>query len=122
MDNSVLKKRLSTFRSSEGYLVGVSSEVLYDLLRAWEAWTGKPKEFYSSIGVSSNQIAFLLGKAKKMAREGKFPAEEFREIQLPPGVNTVASSGCCIELAYSDGRLIRFAQVDLLVEFLKKAA
>lgn len=120
MDNSVLKKRLSTFRSKEGYLVGVSSDVLYELLRAWEAWTGKPKDFYSSIGVSSNQIAFLLGKAKKMAREGKFPAEEFREIQLSAA--TASSGGCAIELAWGDGKVIRFGQVDLLVDFLKKAA
>lgn len=120
MDNSVLKKRLSTFRSKEGYLVGVSPDVLHELLRAWEGWVGKPKDFYSSIGVSSNQIAFLLGKAKKMAREGKFPAEEFKEIQLP-GV-APSSGGCAIELAWADGKLIRFAQVDLLVEFLKKAA
>jgi hypothetical protein len=119
MDNTVLKKRLSTFRSNEGYLVGVSPDVLHELLRAWEAWTGKPKDFYSSIGVSSNQIAFLLGKAKKMAREGKFPAEEFKEIQLPA---THSGSGCAIELAWADGKVIRFGQVDLLVEFLKKAA
>lgn len=120
MDNSVLKKRLSTFRSKEGYLVGVSLDVLHELLRAWEAWVGKPKDFYSSIGVSSNQIAFLLGKAKKMAREGRFPAEEFKEIQLP--AMHPSSGGCTIELAWTDGKVIRFGQVDLLVEFLKKAA
>ena len=120
MDNSVLKKRLSTFRSKDGYLVGVSPEVLHELLRAWEGWSGKPKEFYSSIGVSYNQVAFLLGKAKKMAREGKFPAEEFKEIQLPMGVPV--GGGCGIELALSEGKVIRFGQVDLLIEFLKKAA
>jgi hypothetical protein len=120
MDNSVLKKRLSTFRSKEGFLVGVSSDVLHELLRAWEAWTGKPKDFYSSIGVSYNQIAFLLGKAKKLAREGKFPTEEFREIQLP--LTQSGGGGCAIELAWPDGKVIRFGQVDLLVEFLKKAA
>jgi|GEM_PF-4554799 len=43
MDNTILKKKLSTFRSSEGYLVGVSPEVLHDLLRAWESWTGVSK-------------------------------------------------------------------------------
>ena len=57
MDNTVLKKKLSTFRSKEGYLVGVSADVLQELLRAWEAWTGKSKDFYRSIGVSQKQIA-----------------------------------------------------------------
>lgn len=120
MDNTVLKKKLSTFRSKDGYLVGVSSDVLHELLRAWEGWTGKPKDFYKSIGVSYNQIAFLLGKAKKMAREGQFPAEEFKEIQLP-AVSAVGGS-CSIELALAEGKLIRFCQVDQLLEFLKKAA
>jgi len=32
--------------------------------------------------VNQNQVAFLLGKAKKMARDGAFPAEEFKEVQL----------------------------------------
>jgi len=124
MDNTVLKKKLSTFRSKEGYLVGVTPEVLHDLLRAWEGWTGKSSEFYRSIGVSQKQIAFLLGKAKKLAREGGFPAEEFKEIQLPGIGDSPAAStgGCGIELAWAEGKLIRFGQVDQLIEFLKKAA
>jgi len=120
MDNTVLKKKLSTFRSKEGYLVGVSADVLHELLRAWEGWTGKPKDFYRSIGVNQNQIAFLLGKAKRLAREGQFPAEEFKEVQLP--AISAAGGNCSIELALAEGRLIRFCQVDQLVEFLKKAA
>jgi hypothetical protein len=120
MDNTVLKKKLSTFRSSEGYLVGVSSEVLHDLLRAWEGWTGKPKDFYRSIGVNSNQIAFLLGKAKKLAREGKFPAEEFKEVQLEGVVSAAPCAG--IEVNWAPGRVIRFPHVDQLLEFLKKTA
>jgi hypothetical protein len=120
MDNTVLKKRLSTFRSKEGYLVGVSADVLHDLLRAWEGWTGKPNDFYRSIGVNQNQIAFLLGKAKKLAREGRFPAEEFKEVQLDGVVPANPCSG--IELSWGQGRVIRFPQVDQLLEFLKKAA
>jgi hypothetical protein len=121
MDNTVLKKKLSTFRSKEGYLVGVSADVLQELLRAWESWTGKSTDFYRSIGVSQKQIAFLLGKAKKMAREGGFPAEEFKEIQVAPGVVN-SNSGCVIELAWDQGKLIRFCQVEQLVDFLKKVA
>lgn len=83
MENAILKKKLSTFRSQEGYLLGVTNDVLYEVLRSWEAWTGTSKDFYKSIGVSQRQMAVLLGKAKKMAREGGFPAEEFKEVQLP---------------------------------------
>lgn len=120
MDNTILKKKLSTFRSSEGYLVGVSPEVLHDLLRAWESWTGVTKDFYRSIGVNQNQVAFLLGKAKKMAREGGFPAEEFKEVQLGSVVGTSPCNG--IELSWEQGKVIRFQQVEQLIDFLKKVA
>ena len=121
MDNAILKKKLSTFRSSEGYLVGVSNEVLHDLLRAWEGWTGKSIDFYRSIGVNQKQLAFLLGKAKKMAREGAFPAEEFKEIKIDSGI--VTGTPCNgIELNWEGGKVIRFPQVEQLLEFLKKAA
>lgn len=120
MDNTVLKKKLSTFRSKEGYFVGVTPEVLYELLRAWETWTGSLKEFYQSIGVSHRQAAGLLGKAKKMKREGSFPAEEFKEVQLAGVVSYAPCAG--IELSWSEGKVIRFPQVDQLLEFLKKAA
>ena len=121
MDNTILKKKLSTFRSKEGYLIGVSADVMHELLRAWEGWTGSSKDFYRSIGVSQKQIAFLLGKAKKMAREGGFPAEEFKEVQLAAGG---AAGGPCIgiELQWEAGKIIRFPAVEQLVEFLKKAA
>ena len=86
-----------------------------------EGWTGKPKDFYRSIGVNSNQIAFLLGKAKKMAREGQFPAEEFKEVQLD---GIVGSTGSCsgIELCWDQGKVIRFPLVEQLIDFLKKVA
>jgi len=122
MDNTILKKKLSTFRSQEGYLLGVSADVLQELLRAWEGWTGSSKDFYKSIGVSQRQMAVLLGKAKKIHREGGFPAEEFKEIQLAGGVPTGAGSACGIELSWEGGKLIRFCEVSQLVEFLKKAA
>jgi hypothetical protein len=118
----VLKKKLSTFRSKEGYLVGVSADVLQELLRAWEGWTGKPKDFYRSIGVNQNQIAFLLGKAKKMAREGGFPAEEFKEVQLPVVGGVVGGPCTGIELQLDGGRIIRFPSVEPLIDFLKKSA
>jgi hypothetical protein len=123
MDNTVLKKKLSTFRSKEGYLIGVSADVLHELLRAWEGWTGDSKDFYRSIGVNQRQIAFLLGKAKKMAREGGFPAEEFRELQLPVSTGSGGGGPCIgIELQLDGGKIIRFPSVEPLIDFLKKSA
>lgn len=124
MDNIILKKKLSTFKSASGRLLRISPDVLLEVLRAWESWTGNSKEFYRSIGVGQKQMAKILGKAKKLCRDGAFPAEEFKEISLPAASISagVASNVYSIELAMETGKLIRFGQVEQLVEFLKKAA
>jgi hypothetical protein len=124
MDNTILRKKLSTFKSPKGNLIGVSPEVLYELLKAWEGWDGPSREFYQSIGVNRRQAARILGKAKQMSRQGAFPAEEFKEISLSPaGVGSGGLPPCNgIELCWEQGKVIRFPQVDQLLEFLKKAA
>jgi hypothetical protein len=73
MENIVLKKKLSTFKSPEGSLTKVSDEVIFEVLCAWEQWTGTSKNFYSSIGVTSPQMGTLIGKTKKLKGEGHFP-------------------------------------------------
>ena len=58
-----------------------------------------------------------MGKAKKLKREG-YQASGFQEIKIeqPSG-----DSHFQIEILW-DNRPIRFGEVDLLVDFLKKAA
>ena len=124
IDHTVLKKRLSTYESEKGRIRNVPAEVLSEVLRAWESWTGTSKDFYSSVGVSQKQMAVLIGKAKKMKREGHFPADEFQEIQIGGGGSSPTSSGgpfpgfgacgsgTAIELCWSEGKMIRFGQVD----------
>lgn len=122
-DHTILKKRLSTYRSEKDRIRKVPAEVLSELLRAWESWTGTSKDFYTSIGVSPKQMAVLVGKAKKLKREGHFPAEEFQEIRVDPVAGGGScGSGSCIELNWSEGKVIRFGQVEQLVDFLKKVA
>lgn len=57
-----------------------------------------------------------------MCREGGFPASEFSEVTadslLPQGV--APCSG--IELTWEQGKVIRFPQVEQLIDFLKKVA
>lgn len=125
MDIEVLKKKISTFRG-EGGRVKINDEaLLMEILMAWEQWKGPIKEFYRAIGISHTGMASILGKAKKLRREGHFPAEEFKEVKVVDGDGTQASglTGCnVIELSWENGRLIRFGQVEQLIEFLKKAA
>lgn len=122
MDNAVLKKKLSTFRSEKGSLIRLTPDILFEVLRAWESWTGSSKEFYRSIGASQKQMAGVLGKAKRMYRDGAFPAEEFREVKVAADPGSPAGSSCGIEVVWEQGRVIRFCQVEQLVDFLKKAA
>ena len=96
--------------------------LLLEILETWEQWTGPASGFYSALGISSKGIASIIGRAKRLKREG-FPAGGggFKEIQLQA---PAAGGGPCsgIELCWSGGQIIRFPQVDQLLEFLKKAA
>ncbi len=124
MDNVTLKKKLSSYLSVKGQLRNVSDELLFDLLRNWEDWTGTASDFYRTLGFSHRQMAKLLGKAKKLQREGVFGTQGFKEIQLDSEISLPINPSKCpaIELDLKDGKLIRFYQVEHLIEFLKKVA
>ena len=123
MDLEILNKKVSSYRDTAGRVRKVSDELLLEILEAWEQWTGPAKGFYTALGVSSKGIASIIRKAKKLKREG-FPTGDFREIKIDSAESASGTSGPCtgIELIWNQGKLIRFPQVDQLVEFLKKAA
>ncbi len=119
MDMEVLKKRVSTFRGDGGKVRITDDQLYLEILLAWEQWKGSSKDFFRSIGVSKSGLAAILGKAKRMRREGKFPVEEFKEIK----VEAPSSSPCTgVEIVWESGRLIRFQQVEQLIDFLKKVS
>jgi hypothetical protein len=124
MDNSILKKKLSAFVTEKGYVKGVPDDVLYEMLVAWEQWTGSGKEFFRALGLSPSQVGPLLGKAKKLKREGRFGEGEFKAVKIDSAVSLPVDQGPCAgaEVVWSNGRVIRFSQVDLLLDFLKKSA
>ena len=126
MENIVLKKKLSTFKTPKGSLTKVSDEVLFDVLCAWEQWTGPSKGFYRAIDVTAPQMGTLIGKAKKLKREGHFPEELFTELKIASkdGIDIPESQNgnAPIEIRWEQGKVISFYQVDHLVDFLKKVA
>jgi len=126
MDNVTLKKKLSTYLSDKGQLRNLSADVLYEVLVAWENWTGPSKDFYRSLGFTHRQMAGLIGKAKKLKREGHFGEGEFKQVRIDQPVEPMPSSlsGPCptVELVWHNGQLIRFSAVDQLMDFLKKSA
>jgi hypothetical protein len=124
MDMEVLKKKISTFRGEGGRVRITDDALLMEILMAWEQWKGPIKKFYHAIGISHAGMASIMGKAKKLRREGHFPVEEFKEVKIADGGTQVSSLADCnvIELSWENGRVIRFGQVEQLIDFLKKAA
>jgi hypothetical protein len=124
MDNLTLRKRLMTFKSSKGSLTKVSDELLFDIIRSWETWAGTSTELAKELGINVKQLSFIVRKAKKLHREGRFPESEFKEIKLNYESGQIIESVPCsgVEIIWNNGKVIRFSQVDLLVDFLKKAA
>lgn len=125
MEIEVLKKKISTYRSPKGRVSKLSDDLLYEVLLAWENWTGSRLSFYSAIGVSQKGFASILGKAKKLKREGYFPAEEFKEIQVEGAAGSALSapgSTGAIILRWDKKSVIKFPSVDPLVDFLKKVS
>ncbi len=119
MDLEILKKKLSSFKTDGGRVTKVSNDMLLEILSAWEHWTGSGREFYKGIGISQKGIASVLGKAKRLKREGH--AAPFQEmsvegITMSEGTPTLI---CDIELQ-DKNKIIRFRKVDLLLEYLKK--
>src|SRR5450631_4482396 len=108
MDLEVLKKKISTFRGEGGRVRITDDQLLMEILSAWEQWTGPGNEFYRAIGVSSKGMASVIGKAKKLRREGHFPAEEFKEIKVEGLAAGVTGPCTGIELCWTEGRIIRF--------------
>lgn len=125
MDNAILKKRLNTYKSSKGTLKDVSDEVVMEVLRAWENWPGTSADLYRDLGLSKMQMVTMIQKAKRLVKSGAvFPESEFKEIKLDSTTGQIQEFGPCVgaELVWNNGRLIRFSQIDLLLDFLKKAA
>ena len=124
MDNVTLKKKLSTYESDKGYLRGVSDDILYEVLVAWENWTGTGTEFYRSLGFTQKQMAGIIGKTKKLKREGHFGSQEFKPVRVEGVSATTVTEGPCAaaELVLGNGQVVRFSGVDHLMDFLKKSA
>jgi hypothetical protein len=123
MDNTIMKKRLNTFKSDGGRLKKVSNDLLIDFLRSYEQWPGSAADFFRDVGISKQQFAVLMKKAKRLCREGHHPENsEFKEISIEGVIPSQASVMAGIELSWENGKVIRFPQVDQLIDFLKKAA
>jgi hypothetical protein len=124
MDLSVLAKKISSYRSPKGQVRNLPNELLAEILHAWEQWTGSGVGFYSAIGVNQKKMAKIMGKAKQLKRDGAFDGLNFTEVVLDQDSGQVMELPPCsgLELVWEGGRIIRFSRVEMLLDFLKKAA
>ena len=122
MDNAILKKRLNTFKSAKGIIRKVSDEVVIDILRAWENWPGRTVDLYRELGLSKMQMAIMIKKAKQLIKSGIVVESEFKEVNLNSLMGASATMVGPIEVSWDKGKVIRFSEVDQLVDFLKKVA
>lgn len=118
MDTTILKKRLTTYKSSGGRLSRVDDEVVLEVLRAWENWPGTAAELYRELGLSKMQLVTMIQKAKRLVKKGAVTGGDFKEISVSSVVEG-SGSGYGIELIWEKGQVIRFRAVAQLVEFLK---
>ena len=118
MDLEVLKKKISTFRGDGGKVRITDDILLLEILSEWENWTGPADGFYKAIGVSAKGMGSIIGRAKKLRREG-FPAQDFKEIKID---STQLNPCTGLEIVWDNGKVIRFQQVEYLIDFLKKVS
>ena len=125
MDLTVLRKKINTFRTGGGHLRKVSDELLGELLHAWENWTGSGSAFYKELGVDHRKMGKLMGKAKRLKREGFFDGVDFKEIGVVNDIESITpismsrDTSCGIELVWR-GHVIRFRDNALLLDFLER--
>lgn len=122
MDLSVLKKRLSSFKTKGGSFTKVSDDLLVDILRVWESWTGNSKDLYQGLGIKSYQLGSFINKGKRLSKKGNYGGSEFKELKLDTLVGGSTAMASPIEVNWDNGKVIRFSQVEQLVDFLKKVA
>jgi hypothetical protein len=114
MDLAILEKKISSYKTATVKLTKVPDELIMEILGNWERWTGPAAGFYSEIGVSAKKMAGIIGKGKKLKRDGFFSVSDFTELKLSDD-NTQRVLGPCngVEVLWDGGKVLSFGQIDL---------
>ena len=96
MDNAVLKKRLNTYKNSQGRLQNVSDDVVMEVLRAWENWPGSTADLYRELGLSKMQMVIMIKKGKKLVKSGVVTESELQEVTTQESESSGSAGGKCI--------------------------
>ena len=122
MDNTVLRKKLNTYKSPQGSLKGISKELTLEVLQVWQNWTGTIADLYRDLKISKGRMSAIVRSGKRLVKSGVIMESEFREIQVEGSSQESSglSSSGSITMNWEKGRIIGFSTVDQLVDFLRK--
>lgn len=132
----ILKKKIDGYRAANGSIKNVPPELLLELRQTWEHYTGSPEQFRSELGVKTGTLRNLLVESKKLNHViASAGAVELVAVDLDGDASTANQDYPVqdrdnrlpvdtLELVYDRGgaKVIRFPNVDLLVDFLRKSA
>lgn len=126
MDLLILRKKIDGFRSGNGQLQNVPPELLLELRQAWENYPGPAEQFRRELGMKVGTLRKLLIDSKKLnhvlASAGAMGLADPGSEQTQEA-ESLRSTSNQLELVYDQGnKIIRFPNLDTLIEFLRKAA
>lgn len=129
----ILKKKIDGYRDSSGSIKNVPAELLLELRQTWEHYTGSPDEFRSELGVRAGTLRNLLKESKKLNHVlasagavgltlGSEAGEGGSAHAAPHSEGNEGSSNALILTFDNGSKTIHFPTVDLLIDFMKRAA
>jgi len=68
MDFSIIRKKLTSYRKPNGDFRNLSGEMLVEVLKAWENYSGPFETFSRDIGVRKSQLGPIIHKARKVMK------------------------------------------------------
>jgi len=130
MDMAILKKKIDGYRDSAGSIKNVAPELLLELRQSWEHYIGSPDQFRSELGIRAGTLRNLLKESKKLNHVLASAGAVSLAVGSGDSEGTVAphstengASSNVLELTFDNGsKVIRFPNVDLLIDFMRKIA
>lgn len=133
MDMLILKKKIDGYRDSGGSIKNVPPELLLELRQTWEHYAGSSDEFRTELGVRAGTLRNLLKESKKLNHVlasagavglalGSGDGEGGPTHVAPHSERNEVSINALILTFDNGSKTIHFPNVDLLIDFMKRAA
>jgi hypothetical protein len=121
MDFEILRKKLDAFKTPGGSYKNIRNELLVELLRVWEEHKGPSAALARQLGMTRGQLGRQIREARKAAVISDSVDPAFQALQVPSLAEDGTKEGS-ISMSWGGDKVVKFPNVDLLIEFLRKAA